>query len=191
MGARAEIPGRKRPESPPSPSFCDEVCASVHPARGGAISGHVSLPGTDIRTPHMCPGRPSATFEALDCGRIPAFAVSSRGPSFSPNVTCSPRAPHPLAFTSARAPIDFPPGSGPGAEDCDAIPQRNCGRFSRPSLFPKSYKEPRRGHVGVNSRRMTSYSIHQRIRIRRYVSCNVFPGAPSLPPSRPHCWPHC
>jgi hypothetical protein len=49
------------------------------------------------------------------------------------------RASSPFAFTRALAQIGFVPAGG-RIWVCDALPQRNCGRFARPSLLPEVKK---------------------------------------------------
>jgi len=58
-------------------------------------------------------------------------------------------------------------------EVCDALPQRNCGRFSRPSLLTESYEKeqptpaPHRRAPEPASR--IPIFTHQRMHMRRYV----------------------
>jgi len=56
----------------------------------------------------------------------------------------------PLAFTGC--PIGFARRLSPVGV-CDALPQRNCGRFARPSLYPWNLmKEPQANHQFTRQR---------------------------------------
>ena len=125
---------------------------------GGAIHPRrVSLSGADIRTPHVCRD----------------VSVSAPRPSPSPATEVPdwlcPRRPR----ISQRKPCDFRHVILNAVGVCDAIPQRNCGRFSRPFLFPKSEKE-RQACAPHGRHRPPASSIaiitHQRIAMYRYVA---------------------
>jgi hypothetical protein len=77
---------------------------------------------------------------------------------------CAPQAcSSPLAFTGANS--DWLCPRADITDDvvwvCDAIPQRNCGRFSRPFLFPKvDERTPDLRTVGSENAEGKLYSYH-------------------------------
>ena len=101
----------------PHASFCDEDFAEGSPAK---VSDHrVSMPGRDIRTPYFL--RMLRTNFRFEISNL-RFAQHARPrPSPSPDAT-------PIGFAPAfvrKVWVWF-----------DTLPQRNCGRFSRPSPLP-------------------------------------------------------
>src|SRR4051812_42690867 len=105
-------------------------------------AARVSLPGADVRTPHLA-RKPRANL------KIPKLkSQNSADPiarhdfviwKFGIGI-CAPQARWPLPSPSPeRTPIGFARASRDDtAWVCDAIPQRNYSRFSRLSLLPES-----------------------------------------------------
>ncbi len=118
------------------------------PAQGTRM---VSFRGTDVRTPHFIRAsrksqRPVAKSQMIPRPGPHCFFGVWRLKLWSlhaPRVLAPRLHPRPesgIGFARRLPPVGV----------CDALPQRNCGRIARPSLFPWNLmKEPQAGHKSI------------------------------------------
>ena len=102
----------------------------IHSARRG------ESPRSDVRTPHLCTARGLKGSRASTKTRPGAFAAPLFGPDSPPCILARATLPRPLPSPVARLALPDVCGS---VWVRHALPQRNCGRISRPSLFLQSF----------------------------------------------------
>ncbi len=160
-------------------------------------TGRVSPSGADVRTPHVCRDvSVAAPRPRLHLRPKVADWLCPRRPRISwRNSVGEIHVAETVRFSFPNFVSGFRPSIPNAVGVCDAIPQRNCGRFSRPFLFPESEKERQaRAPHGPRLRPASSFSVmtHQRIAMHRYESLQSprrrlrsASSCPRPPPLRP------
>ena len=107
---------------------------TTRPAGHQPDAGRVSFPG-QVFGLRMCPRATRGVASASGGWRRKLTLATDH--SHLP-LACAARAPRPRLHRDWRP--DWLCSRWRGMGVCDALPQRNCGRFSRPSLFPGNRK---------------------------------------------------